>query len=238
MKLRVIVVVAWIAGAVVAGVKLPSIGSNGGGSLAALVPKSAAALRAEQVSARRFGFPLLSRTIVVVRNPRGRRARRQRQLVWLAERLTPGRLAGFGGIAAAIPILNTLGTLPFSREHGTTALLYLYFGPSLDAGARTRLAQRLIDTEIGHRPHEFEGVTGVTPVRLHTHAHHQRPAPVGRAGDHRAHRGGARDPLPGSGGAAGHGPRRLALPMSWPITWWRRSDDSRGSRCPQRSSRS
>jgi putative drug exporter of the RND superfamily len=166
VKLRVIVVAAWIGGAVLAGMKLPAIGSSGGGSLAALVPKNAAALRAEQLSARRFGFPLLSRTVVVVRNSHGLSTRRQRQLVWLAERLTPGRIPGFGGIAAAIPIVNTLGSLPFSREHGTTALLYLYFRSSVATGARARLAQRLSDTQIGHRPHEFEGVTGVAPARL------------------------------------------------------------------------
>lgn len=166
VKLRVIVVVAWIAGAVVAAIKLPAIGASGGGSLGSLVPKNAPALLAEQESAQRFGFPLLSRTIVVVRNPHGLSARRQGQLAGLAERLTLGRIDGFSGIAAAIPILNTLGAPPFSREHGTTGLLYLYFRPRLGSSARARLAQRLVDVEVGHRRGEFDGVTGVTPARV------------------------------------------------------------------------
>jgi len=160
------VVAAWIGGAVYMALTLPSADSAGAGSLGALVPKDAPALRAERISAQRFAFPLLSRTLVVVRDPRGLSPRRQGELVALAERLSFGHVKGFRAIAGALPLLNTLGAAPFSREHGTTALLYLYFRPGVSASARTRIAERLIAHQIGHRTGEFEGVTGASPARV------------------------------------------------------------------------
>ncbi len=77
-----------------------------------------------------------------------------------------GASKGFGAIAGALPLLNTLGAAPFSREHGTTALLYLYFRPGVSAFARTRIAERLVARQIGHRTGEFEGVTGESPARV------------------------------------------------------------------------
>ena len=163
--LRFIVVPAWIAGAVWVAVALPSIGGGGSGSLADLVPKSAPALTAERISDRRFALPLLSRTVVVVRNPRGLSPARQVALVGLTARLTLGRVPGFRAIAVAVPLLNTLGAPPFSREHGTTAILYLYFKPATSTAQRTKIAQRLVRQEIGHRAGEFEGVTGAEPAQ-------------------------------------------------------------------------
>jgi len=160
------VVAAWIGGAVYMALTLPSADSAGAGSLGALVPKDAPALRAERISAQRFAFPLLSRTLVVVRDPRGLSPRRQGELVALAERLSFGHVKGFRAIAGALPLLNTLGAAPFSREHGTTALLYLYFRPGVSASARTRIAERLIAHQIGHRTGEFEGMTGASPARV------------------------------------------------------------------------
>ena len=65
-----------------------------------------------------------------------------------------------------MPLLNTLGSPPFSREHGTTAILYLYFKPAASTAQRTRIAQRLVRQEIGHRVGEFEGVTGAEPAQV------------------------------------------------------------------------
>jgi RND superfamily putative drug exporter len=164
--LRWVVVAAWIGGAVYMAVTLPSADSAGAGSLGALVPRDAPALRAERISAERFAFPLLSRTLVVVRDPRGLSLRRQGELVALAERLSFGRVKGFGAIAGALPLLDSVGAAPFSREHGTTALIYLYFRPSVSASSRTRIAERVVAQQIGHRPGEFEGVTGESPARV------------------------------------------------------------------------
>ncbi len=166
VSLRWAVIVAWAGGAVWAATMLPSTGTAGAGSLGALVPKGAPALTAERISAQRFAFPLLSRTLVIVRNPRGLPLRRQAELLRLAQRLSLGHVKGFETIAGALPILDTLGAAPFSREHGTTALLYLYFRPGANAYRRTRVAERLVASAIGHRPGEFEGVTGESPARV------------------------------------------------------------------------
>ncbi|MGB0095541.1 MAG: MMPL family transporter, partial [Solirubrobacteraceae bacterium] len=164
--LRWAVIAAWAGGAVCAAIMLPSTGTAGAGSLGALVPKDAPALTAEQISAQRFAFPLLSRTLVVVRNPHGLSLRRQAELLRLAQRLSLGHVKDFGTIAGALPLLNTLGAAPFSREHGTTALLYLYFRPSANAYRRAQVAERLVARVIGHRPGEVEGVTGESPARV------------------------------------------------------------------------
>jgi RND superfamily putative drug exporter len=166
VRLRWVVVAAWTGGAICMAVTLPSADSAGAGSLGALVPKDAPALTAERISAERFAFPLLSRTLVVVRDRRGLSLRRQAELVALAGRLSFGHVKGFRAIAGALPLLNTLGAAPFSREHGTTALLYLYFRPSMSAYSRTRIAERLVAEQIGHRAGEFEGVTGESPARV------------------------------------------------------------------------
>ena len=166
IALRWGVAVAWAGGAIWMAITLPSADRAGAGSLGALVPKDAPALTAERISARRFAFPLLSRTLVVVRNPHGLSARRQGELVLLAERLSFGHVEGFRAIAGALPLLNTLGAVPSSREHGTTALLYLYFRPTVSVQTRARIAERLVSQTIGHRPGEFQGVTGESPARV------------------------------------------------------------------------
>ena len=166
ITLRWVVVAAWAGGAIFMAVTLPSADRAGAGALGALVPKDAPALAAERISAERFAFPLLSRTLVVVRDPHGLSPRRQAELVSLAGRLSFGHVKGFGAIAGALPVPNTLAAAPFSREHGTTVLLYLYFRPSVSPGARTRIAERLVARVIGHRPGEFEGVTGEAPARV------------------------------------------------------------------------
>ena len=123
------VVAAWIGGAAYMALTLPSADSAGAGSLGALVPKDAPALRAERISAERFAFPLLSRTLVVVRDPHGLSPRRRGELVALAERLSFGGVKGFRAIAGALPLLNTLGAAPFSREHGADGPAVPLFPP-------------------------------------------------------------------------------------------------------------
>ncbi len=166
VRLRWLIVAGWIAAAVYAGVALPSIGSGAGGSLGALVPKNAPALKAEAISKRQFRFPVLSRTVIVVRNPHGLSPKRQGELVLLAERLSRGRVEGFGQIAGALPVLNAFGAAPFSREHSTTVLLYLYFRPGINSFGRSQVARRLLAQEVGQQRGESAGVTGEAPGRV------------------------------------------------------------------------
>lgn len=166
VKLRFIVLIAWLAGVVWVVVSIPGLQGTTSGTLTSLVPQGSAAIRAEQISARRFAFPLISRTIIVVRNPRGLSLARQAGLVALAGKLSLGKVPGYPGLAGALPLPDRVGTPPFARHPGTTVLLYLYFRPPVSSAAQVHLARKLISDQIGHRAGEYEGVTGEIPASL------------------------------------------------------------------------
>ncbi|MFL5822378.1 MAG: MMPL family transporter [Solirubrobacteraceae bacterium] len=164
IALRYPVILAWIAATVVIALALPALGGSDITSFTDLVPPHAPALRAEQISTHKFGFPLLSETAVVVRNPHGLPTARQAELFRLAAQLSERRVPGFSGIAGAVPLVNSVGGPKFSPEHGTTALLYLFFPPSAGPYVQTATAARLLHTQIGRRPGEYEGYTGPAPA--------------------------------------------------------------------------
>jgi RND superfamily putative drug exporter len=163
VRLRVPLLLALLAGAGWVVASLPPIG--GGSTIGEVVPKGAPAVTAERVSGERFGFPVITRTMVVVRRPSGLPPRRQASLAWLAVSLSQGRVPRFPGILGAVPLLNTAGLGSVTRERGTTAVIYLYFRPGTSPKAQTETARRLVREEIGHRPGEYEGVTGTAPGR-------------------------------------------------------------------------
>ena len=104
IALRYPVILAWIAGAVVVALALPALGGSEISSFSDLVPSNSSALAAEQISTREFGFPLLSETQVVVRNPHGLGAGRGADLVRLAAQLSEHRVPGFSQISGGDPI--------------------------------------------------------------------------------------------------------------------------------------
>jgi putative drug exporter of the RND superfamily len=162
--LRYPIVAAWIAGAVYVALSAPALGGSDITSFTDLVPPHAPALRAERISTQEFGFPLLSETVVVVRDPAGLPPERAASLAKLAAQLSEHRLPGYSDIRGAIPLINRVGGPAFSPEHGTTALLYLLFTPSTGPLVQTETAKRLIRTQIGRRPGEFAGYTGPAPA--------------------------------------------------------------------------
>lgn len=164
-RLRWLVVAAWVAGAVVAGMFLPTIEQAGTGALGALIPKDADAVKAEIASKTEFGFPLLSRTLLVERDPHGLSAVQQARVVRHAAQLTRGRLAGFDDVAGAIPLTNALGRPPFSRERSTTAITYLFFRPAVSARRRKAAGERLAGEVVQPPAGTFAGVTGQAPAR-------------------------------------------------------------------------
>lgn len=158
------IILAWVAGTVWIVVALPALGGSEVTSFTDLVPPHSPAVRAEQISTHEFGFPLLSETLIVVRNPRGLPASRTAHLVSLATRLSSSRVPGFTSIEGAIPLVNALGGPAFSPERGTTAIMYLLFNPSAGPYVQQAAAARLIRTQIGHVPGEYEGYTGPAPA--------------------------------------------------------------------------
>ncbi|MGH2930656.1 MAG: MMPL family transporter, partial [Solirubrobacteraceae bacterium] len=166
VKLRVPIVLVWAAAVVWVVVSMAPLSGNSSGTLRTLLPSGSPAVRAEQISANRFALPLLSRTIVVVRNPKGLSFARQASLAALARRLSLRQMPAYRQIAGALPLLDTIGLPPFARHPGTTVLLYLYFRPSVASSTRLAATRRLVAHEIGHRPGEYEGITGEEPATV------------------------------------------------------------------------
>jgi putative drug exporter of the RND superfamily len=164
MRLRYVLPVGWIAGAIVATSFLPTIQEAQTGALGDLVPNDAAAIDAEQRAAELFGFPLLTRTIVVQRDPNGLSAAEQARVFARAVRITTGREPSLIGIAAALPVTNAVGAAPFARERSTTALTYLIFDPARNRQARETYTERL-RSSIERREDHPVGVTGAVPAR-------------------------------------------------------------------------
>ena len=69
--LRFLIVPAWIAATAIAVTHLPSAFEAEAGELGNLLPRSSSALEVERKAIETFGLPLLSRTMVVAREPGG-----------------------------------------------------------------------------------------------------------------------------------------------------------------------
>jgi uncharacterized membrane protein YdfJ with MMPL/SSD domain len=68
---RFLILPAWIAGAAIATIHLPSVFDSESGELGSLLPRSSKALEVERKAIKTFGLPLLSRTMVVAHEPGG-----------------------------------------------------------------------------------------------------------------------------------------------------------------------
>lgn len=164
IRARWIILVVWLAAAAASVLYLPPIERAGGAALGALVPERADAIEAELRSKTEFAFPLLSRTVLVQRDPGGLNADQQLAALRRASRLTQGLEPGFDHVRAALPVLNTIGASPFARERSTAVLTYLFIDAELGARARRNIAERLRD-QTEAPPSQFVGVTGLAPAQ-------------------------------------------------------------------------
>lgn len=165
VKLRFLIVPAWIAGAVAATLYLPTLGQARAGALGSLVPEDAPAVATQRRSAELFAFPVLSNTLVVQREPGGLSTGAQGRLFRQAARITRREDPDLLSIAFALPITNALEAFPGSLEPGTTAITYLYFEPTVGLTARDRLA-RVYASKLRQGGDPVAGVTGVVPARV------------------------------------------------------------------------
>jgi putative drug exporter of the RND superfamily len=186
VSLRYFIVAGWVAAVIAAVVYLPGLTQSSG--VTSLVPSGSAAVRAEVTATKKFGEPLDAQAIVVQRAPGGLtpsvqaaavrnavnvdaaylRAAGRLAAVRLgtvrlgAVRLGAGRAAGrpIPGLAGALPIPNTDGVFPSSRERSTTVLTYLYFQPSA-SGAQQLSGSQLYASRYASGPDDhLVGVTG------------------------------------------------------------------------------
>lgn len=162
-RLRYPVILAWIAIAAAATVYLPSLGEDAG-DLGIPVPDDAPALRAEARSAELFGYPLISRTLVVQRDPAGLGGADRRQLLDRVLDVNQRRDPALADVAAAVPLVDDLGLAAAPGQAGTTAVTYLFFR----AGTSPTRAETVADDfarPLRGGQGTLSGVTGAGPAR-------------------------------------------------------------------------
>jgi putative drug exporter of the RND superfamily len=164
VRLRLLVVPAWIAAAVLATASLPSFTDRPASATGGLVPTSSGSLAVEKQGVEAFGTPLLSRIAIVQRDPDGLSLAAQRRAVRRAVRIDRGEDTAMRSVAFALPISNAKGVFPSSRERGTTVITFLYFRSDTPIGAQLALA-RTYEQRIRAAGDPVTGVTGTIPAR-------------------------------------------------------------------------
>ncbi|PPK92878.1 RND superfamily putative drug exporter [Kineococcus xinjiangensis] len=161
---RHVVVLVWIG--LVAAVLLTTSPAEGGPAarLQGFIDPSDRTLATEIESAKEFGFPLMSRTLLVQRDPDGLSPYAQAEVVLRALALNRGEYPEAEPVRGALPVTNTLEWFPASSERGTTALTYLFMDPEAGTGRQTGSAQRFAANHLEADDH-YVGVTGSIPAR-------------------------------------------------------------------------
>ena len=158
--LRYVVIGVWIAVAGFAVLNLPSFGS-GNGPVVQLIPRNAPALKALAISLRLFRVPAGSEFAVVVRDPRGLSPQEHAALFSQALAVDRGHHPTQGPVFA-LPVVDTLGVVPGSKDEGTTAITFLYYPQSAPVSYQLSSAHdyvRRLTASTG-RP---AGLTGAIP---------------------------------------------------------------------------
>jgi len=161
VKLRFLILAAWLALAIAASLHLSQFGSNSG-PIVTLVPSGAPALRTLATSEKLFHVPAQAEFAVVVRSPGGLSAGDLAAVT--AQAVRTDTTTG-GAVRFALPITNTLKLFPGSRESGTTAVTFLDIDPNLTQQRQTQAAAayaRSLSSATGDTAHQ----TGVIPGQL------------------------------------------------------------------------
>ena len=164
VRLRLLVIPAWIVLAFLATTRLPAFTDQSGSAIGGLVPLHSPPTEVEQRSVDAFGTPLLSRVSIVQRDPGGLPAGAQLRALRRALRIDRGRDPLLHSVAFALPIANTGRLFPSSRERGTTAITFLYFRPTVGVAAQLALAGTYVQ-RIRAAGDPVVGVTGTVPAR-------------------------------------------------------------------------
>ena len=161
VRLRWVVVAGWLAVcAVLSVVPYTSPDDDLGGFVRADNPAIAAEIRSFEI----FGFPLLSRTVLVQRDPDGLSVYAQAEAV-LRGIAVNQRAYDSELILGALPVPNTLGLFPGAAERGTTVLTYLFLPPRAGFAEQRDAAESFADAHLGAADDAFVGVTGSIPAR-------------------------------------------------------------------------
>jgi RND superfamily putative drug exporter len=154
------VLVGWLFLAVAAVVSLPAVSARSG-DLSDITTTDNPALAVEERSAQAFGFPLLTRTMMVQHDPAGLPDEALQSAVDHAKAVA--RAEGQGPVAAALPVPNDR-RLPGIHDPGTTIVTYLY--PREDQGfGEADAAAREYAAGFDQERDRVVGVTGTLPAR-------------------------------------------------------------------------
>jgi RND superfamily putative drug exporter len=165
VRLRYLVIAAWVALTVAAALFLPALEDAQTNSIGDLVATDADAIETEVRSVELFRFPLLSRTIVVQRDGGGLAPGVLARAAGNITQLNLGALPGLESVRFALGTANVLGEPPFSRERSTTALTYLFFPVEIGPVGRTGLAHLYAARHLNEAEDAYVGVTGAAPAR-------------------------------------------------------------------------
>jgi len=156
--LRWLIVPGWVAVAAVAYTSLPGIAGLESAPLSGLVPSDSPAMQAQLRSLHLFRVPVLTGLVVVARKESGFSVQEQQKIVAFAGQARRGQAV------LALPVINTLGVVPGSRERGTTAVTYLLppNGSLLDLVSAAEDYARRLGAVL---PGAFTGVTGTLAAR-------------------------------------------------------------------------
>src|SRR5436190_7485448 len=161
---RFVIIPGWIALAILATLKLPSIFDAGAGSIGDALPESSQAAAVETQANRTFGVPLLSRTVVVGSDPSGlSRSQIAAAMRFIArfDRHPPRGSA----VRGALPLVD-LPKLATASTAGRTLVALTFVRPSLSQSEQTAVTH-----EFAARLQAASGiaevnVTGPIPARF------------------------------------------------------------------------
>ncbi len=137
--------------------------SAGGEELEGFAPSTNPAVASEIRSFEIYGLPLISRVALVQRDPAGLSVVTQAEAVLRAVAVTQGSYDT--PVLGALPLPNTLGAFPASKERDTTVVTFLFSDPRTGFADQQRAAQQLAaQMDLGPRD-AFVGVTGSIPAR-------------------------------------------------------------------------
>lgn len=160
---RWFVVLGWAVLLAAAAVWLPA--SSSSADLGGFAPPDSRAIATETTSAKAFGFPILSRTLLVQRDEGGLSQTAQQRAVQRAVAVAQKTAGDIGPIVAAVPIANTKGVIP-SPEHDTTVLTYIFTKPGTSFGDEVAAAQQFGSEHVNQPDDHLVGVTGTVPAQV------------------------------------------------------------------------
>lgn len=168
VSLRYVIVAGWLVAAALAVLYLPSLSAGGG--VGDLVPNGSPALRAEADASRLFRVPMSAPVAVVQHSQRHLPLAVQEKAGRSALAVDRGSTnSGSGaqipGLAGALPVANTRGLFPGSRQSSTTVITFLYFTPATSMAGQVSGGELYAHRYAGARQDHLVGVTGPIPAR-------------------------------------------------------------------------